>query len=189
MLAFAKISQGENRHFVTLSDNIFLNCGDLIKFYFVLENEAFIYLFHEDSRTNFTLLFPKTTQSAKASRSTPVCIPEGNSWIELDLNPEKEIFHLIVSTEQIEKLQKLYNHHIIVEENHAKNKSVQDILFEIKSLKRMSLRAKAEKPQRISGKLRGNYIGDLNIPPEIEHAAFEIFADGVYVKSYTINHK
>jgi hypothetical protein len=189
MAAVAKVIKGENHQFIPLSDNIVLQTGNLIKFYFEFEKEAFLYIFHEDSRGALTLLFPKDPQSPKVSQYAPVYIPEGNSWLELDSNTGKETFHLLVSAIQLEGLEKLYNRHNMLKEKDAIKQSVQAILTEIKSLRRENLRTQAERPQMVAGKLRGKSNDGSLTPQELRDAATEVTATGTYVNSVTIDHK
>jgi hypothetical protein len=187
--AVAQVNTSGRSQLIPVVDNMVLQSGNLIKFYLDLEKEGYLYLFHEDSQGELTLLFPKDSLKAKVLKNTSVYIPEGNSWIELDSHTGKETFHLLVSAVRLERLENLYNHHVMLKERDAIKQSVESILNQIKSLKRENFGRQAEKPIRIAGKLRGNSPSDSFIPQELSELASEITTSGTYVKSVTIDHK
>jgi hypothetical protein len=189
LAAVAKVIENGQHQIVPLTDNMVLRAGNLIKFYLELENEGYLYFFHEDSRGVLDRLFPVGSQQERVSKYTPVNIPEGNSWIELDSNTGKETFHLLVSIERLEQLEKLYNQHVILNAKSEINQSAQAILNEIKSLKRQNLLGQAEKPIRLAGKLRGNSSDGSITLADFRNFAVEITTTGTYVKSVTIDHK
>jgi hypothetical protein len=112
------------------------NYRSLIKFYLELESEGYFYLFHEDSRGELVRLVPQGSQSAFVLKYTPVYIPEATNWIELDLNTGKETFHLLVSEVRLDRLERLYNQHVTLNEKSKTTHSTQAVLDEIKALKR-----------------------------------------------------
>jgi hypothetical protein len=189
LAAVAQVNTNGRHKIIPVVDNMVLHSGNLIKFYLELEKEGYLYLFHEDSQGELTLFFPKNSWSKKVPASTPVYIPEGNSWIELDSNTGKENIHILVSTLRLERLEKLYNHHIMLKEKDDIKQSLESIIGEINSLKRTNFGKQAEKPLRIAGKVRGNSPGSSSIPQELSDMASEITTSGTYVKSVTINHK
>jgi hypothetical protein len=134
-------------------------------------------------------LFPKDLLSATIPKDTPVYIPEGNIWMDLDSHTGKETFHLLFSTVRLERLEKLYNHYLMLKEKEGITHSADSILNQIKSLKRENLGKQAEKPIRIAGKLRGNPSSGSLIPMESINLATEITTTGTYIKSVTIDHK
>lgn len=107
----------------------------------------------------------------------------------MDSQTGKETFHLLVSAVRLERLEKLYNHHIMLKEKDDIKQSVESILSQIKSLRRESLGKQAEKPIRIAGRLRGNSPSGSFIPQELSDLASEITTNGTYVKSVTIDHQ
>lgn len=189
MAAIARVFTGENNQFIPLKNNTLLNTGDLIKFYFYFEEQAYLYIFYEDSHGNLALLFPKEIEKAKIRNLTPVYIPGGASWIELDHITGKETFHIIASLLQLEKLEHLYCVHTQLKEIGEIKQSTLSILSEIKSISRQSFKKQAEKPVRIAGKLRGDLGDDLSIQQEFFKSGIEVNANSVFVKTLTIDHK
>jgi len=189
LAAVAQVNKDGRSQIIPVVDNMILQSENLIKFFLELEKEGYLYLFHEDSQSELVLLFPKDSLPAKVPKLTPVYIPEGNSWIELDSNTGKETFHLLVSAVRLERLEKLYNHHAMQNEKDDIKQSRESIISEIKSLKRENLGRQAEKPIRIAGKLRGNSPSSSLTLQELSELASEITTSGTYVKSVTIDHK
>ena len=189
LAAVAQVITSGRSQLIPVVDNMVLQSGNLIKFYLGLEKEGYLYLFHEDSQGELTILFPKDSLKAKVLKNTSVYIPEGNSWIELDSHTGKETFHLLVSAARLERLENLYTHHVMLKERDDIKQSVESILNQIKSLKRETFGRQAEKPIRIAGKLRGNSPSDSLIPQELSELASEITTSGTYVKSVAIDHK
>ena len=187
--AIAKVIKDRDSQIITLTDNIVLQSGNLIKFYLELDKEGYYYIFHEDSRGELVILFPKDIKKAIISRKTPIYIPEGNNWIELDSNIGRETFHIVVSAVDLTKLNELYKHHITLKEKDDLKKSGEMILHYIKSLKRQNFEQPAEKPIRIAGKLRGNSSDGLITQADFRNFVVEITTTGTYVKSVTIDHK
>lgn len=185
----AQVNTDGRSQIIPVLDNMVLQSGSLIKFYLESQQEGNFYLFHEDSQGELVLLFPKDSLPAKVSKLTPVYIPEGNSWIELDSHTGKETFHLLVSAVRLERLEKLYNHYVMLVEKDDRRQSRESIIGEIKSLKRENLGKQAERPIRIAGKLRGDSPGASFNPVEIVDLASEITTSGTYVKSVIIDHK
>lgn len=189
MSAVAKVTKGEDHQFIPLQDNIALQTGSLIKFYFEFEKESFLYIFHKDSSGTLTILFPRERQPAKVAQYTPVHIPEGNSWIQLDSNTGKENIYFIVSSAKLENLESLSSKHINMKEKVAVKESSQSILAEIKAIARNDLKKQAERPLRIAGRLRGDPGAEPSIQQELLRSAVEITANRTYVKTIKIDHK
>ena len=189
LAAVAQVNTSGRSQIIPVVDNMILQSGNLIKFYLDLEKEGYLYLFHEDSQGELVSLFPKDSLPAKVQKDTPVYIPEGNGWIELDSHTGKEIFHLLVSAVRLERLEKLYNHHIMLKEKEDIKQSRESIIGQIKSLKRENLGKPAERPFRIAGKVRDNSPSGSAFPQELSDLASEITTSGTYVKSVTIDHK
>ena len=187
--AVVQVIQNGQPKIIPLTDNMLLKSGNLIKFYFEFERDGWLYFFYEDSAGDLSLLYPKELEQSKILKFTPVFVPEGFFWIELDSKTGKETFHLIVSSVQLEQLESLYGARIVLKERSDIKQSTQSILAEIKSLGRKSLIRPAEKPLRIAGKLRGNSGSDQPIPIELFSTALEVTASRTYVKSITIDHK
>ncbi len=189
LAAIAKVIKAGRSQIIPLSDNIVLQASSLIKFYLEMESEGYLYLFHDGSRGELVRLFPQDSQSAIVLKYTPVYVPEADSWIELDSNTGNETFHLIVSAVRLDRLEILYNQHVILKEKSQINKSTKAILDEIKSLRRFNLEGSAEKPIRLAGKLRGNSSNGSITPAVFRNFASEISTTGTYVKSVTIDHR
>lgn len=187
--AVAKVIKDRDSQIITLTDNMVLQSGNLIKFYLELDKEGHYYIFHEDSRGELAILFPKGLQKTIAQRKTPIYIPEGNNWIELDSNIGRETFHIIVSAVGLTKLNELYKHHITLKEKDELKKSGEFILHHIKSLKRQNFEQPAEKPIRVAGKVRGNLDGGLVFSNDVINFVSEITITSTYVKTLIIDHR
>ena len=187
--AIAKVIRDRDSQIITLTDNMVLRSGNLIKFYLELDKEGYYYIFHEDSRGELAILFPKDMKKTIAPRKTPTYIPEGNNWIELDSNIGRETFHIVVSAVDLTKLNELYKHHTTLKEKGELKKSGEMILHHIKSLKRQNFEQPAEKPIRIAGKLRGEPDGDSAISQDIINFVSEITITSTYVKTLIIDHQ
>jgi hypothetical protein len=185
----AQVNTSGGSQIIPVVDNMVLQSGNLIKFYLDLEKDGYLYLFYEDPQGDLVLLFPKDFLTAKVPNHTPVYIPKENSWIELDSHTGKETFHLLVSAVCLERLENLYNHHVLLREKDDIELSRESILGEINSLGRKNFGKPAEKPIRIAGKLRGDSSIGSFIPQELRDFASEITTSGIYVKSVIINHK
>ena len=185
----AQVSTDGRSHIIPVVDNMVLQSGSLIKLFLESQEEVNFYLFHEDLQGGLALLFPKDLLPATIPKDTPVYIPEGNSWMELDSHTGKETFYLLFSAVRLERLEKLYNRYLMLKEKDDITHSVNSILNEIKSLRHENLGKQAEKPIRIAGKLRGNPPSGSLIPMELTSLASEITTTGIYIKSVTIDHK
>lgn len=64
LVEVAKFTKGGRSQIIPLSDNMVLQAASLIKFYLELEREGYLYLFHEDSRSELARLFPLNSQPA-----------------------------------------------------------------------------------------------------------------------------
>ncbi len=182
------VTDGQPR-VIPLAGGMALRSGSRIKFYAEFETGGYFYLFHEDSRGALALLFPPTPGGASVMAHTPVYVPEGAGWIELDANPGRETFHLLVSAERLVRLESLCSKHGTPEGKPAVKRSSRSILAEIRSVGGGGLDRPAEKPLRIAGKLRGTPEAGAVVPPELFESAVEVSAGGSYVKSITIIHK
>jgi hypothetical protein len=168
-----------------------LKSGDLIKFFLQSDTEIYFYFFHLGSQGNLTLLSPINNQSPKLNPGVQVYIPEGGMWLELDDRTGQEKFFLIASSTRLEKLEKLYERHTNLEDKSANQASVAAILSEISKLdqrdKRLS--APAEKPISLAGRLRDPNKKDTTIIPDIGSLSVELIANGIYSKTFTIDHR
>ncbi len=173
---------------VPLEDGMTLHSGDLVKFYAEFEQEGYLYVFHEDSRGTLTFLFPREPGRAAVKARTPVFVPEGGGWIELDPHPGRETFHLLVSAARRVRLEKLCADLRPPAEEAARMRASRSILAEIRSVAGGSLDRQAEKPLRIAGKLRGGAEAGAAAPPELFSSAVALATRGSYLKTITLVH-
>ncbi len=156
LAAVAQVNTSGRSQIIPVVDNMVLQSGNLIKFYLDLEKEGYLIFSMKILEVSWFFCFRKIRYQQKFEKDTPVYIPEGNNWIELDSRTGKETFHLLVSAVGFERLENLYDHHVMLKEKDDIKQSVESILDQIKSLKRENFGKQAERPIRIAGKLRGN---------------------------------
>ncbi len=179
--AVARETTDEQEQVLPLTDHATLPSGSLIKFYLETNSDGFGYCYHEDETGRITILLPDAAQASRLRKGAGISIPEGDSWIRLDSVPGKETFHLVVSPNQIERLESLNRMHLTPAVQGTDASPL--IRAEIGRLKRETFRKVSEKPVRIAGQIRAPSFTPL------VNSGKEMTVTGVGVESLTLLHK
>jgi len=185
----AQVTADGKAKIIPVENGTVLNSGDFIKFYLESLTVCYFYIFYVNSQGELSLLFPQHPDFETFSPSTPIFVPEQNSWFELDSKTGKESFYLLASETRLKHLENLYQNHLKITDKSARRLSQQSILKEIRATSRDSLAKPAERPVRIGGQLRG--AGPENNPPDQTIAALgsEITSETAYYRKITVEHK
>jgi hypothetical protein len=193
LFAFGALTGPEGKQKVMAVQNeTRLGSGDRLKLFIEPRSAIHVYLFHLSTEGELDFLFPGEGQSARILPGSPLHIPDGTRWFQLDTHTGQEKFFLLVSAQQLHRLESLYAQHATLKEKAALQSSADSIMNEIKQLrlKHKDLSAPAEKPVRIGGSLRGQTPKDASIFPDVTPLASEISAPGgFYGRTFTIDHR
>jgi hypothetical protein len=157
-----------------------------------LKEKCYAYVIYQGAQGEIRLLFPYELSDLEKGyqESKMYYIPKGGGWFELDSQVGQETFHLLASAHRLTNLEMLLKAY---EAASGENKKVvsQDVLEEIKQLRRTSrnLKAPAERPVQIVGRIRGSGEPESANRPDIEPLAVEISAESFYSRTFTIDHK
>lgn len=176
---------------VPVETHTVLSSGDRIKFFLEPKTDVYFYLFHLGPQGDLSLLFPPDLKKSQTLPGPPVYVPEDPLWFELDATKGMEKFFFLASKSQLRQLENLFARHTTLKEPIDIQSSTRAILNEISSLsqQRRSLAAPAERPVRIAGKQRGAQESDAAARSDITPFAKEIVVQGLYSKTFTIDHR
>ena len=191
---FAAIKNGDkNRQLITITRNTVLHTGDQLKMLIEPQTRCFVYLIYQSPQDKIYMLFPYDFHlfDTVEERSKQYYIPQGDSWFELDENTGIETFYLLASFERLTELDNLYAEYTLAKTPSRKQKLGKQILMNIRKLnnRNRELTARAERPLRISGTVRG--IGEEeNIHlKDLADIAVNISATHFYSQTFTIDHQ
>jgi hypothetical protein len=191
--AFGALKEGEGApQLVAINRDAALKAGDELKMLVELKEKCYAYVIYQGPQGEIRLLFPyELSDLEKGYQESKVYyVPKGGGWFELDSQVGQETFHLLASAERLITLEKLLKDY---ESAGSENKPfvAQDLLEEIQQLRRTNrnLKAPAERPAQIVGRIRGSGEPGPTNRPDIEPLAVEISAESFYSRTFTIDHK
>jgi hypothetical protein len=177
---------------VALTRDTILKSGDEIKMMVKLTKECFVYVVHQGSKGEVSLLFPYDVQQFQKDYVTEknYYIPKGRDWMKLDKNTGKEIFFLVASTERLLDLESKLGNYLSADAS-KKQTLADDVVSEIRGVrKRYSTFATiAEKPLTIGGNIRGTEKAEGARRPDVANIATQITAKNFFSKTITIDHQ
>lgn len=191
--AFGAIVGPENdQRLVAITRDTTLKTGDQVKMLVELKKRCFIYVIHQASDKEISLLFPYGFSQFETDYRLgyKYYIPSDDLWFELDENVGLESIYLIASSSKLNTLEEL-----LIEYEGAKigfrDKLGEEILAEIRKLKRKhrKFRAKAERPITIGGTVRGVKKDKKSVPFDIDPIADNVSAKDFYGRTFTIDHQ
>jgi hypothetical protein len=177
---------------IAIHSNATLTTGDELKMLLELKDPCYAYVIYQGSQGEIRLLFPYDLSDLDKGyqESTSYYIPRGGGWFELDSRLGEETFHLLASADRLTRLENLLKGYETAG-SEGKSVAAQDVLDEIQRLRRTrrSLKAPAERPVQIVGRIRGSNESVSEKRPDIEPLAVEISAESFYSRTFTIDHK
>ena len=182
----------EGRQLMPVKDKVDLKSGDKFKMLLGLQKEGYLYLIHQGSQGEISLLFPYDLKKLGTIYEPGIWyfIPAWDAWFILDQNPGIETFYLLASTRRLsglEDLIKKYEATPIKEREHL----AKQILSRIHELQRQNrqLKSVAERPVPILGSVRGVYETRNQLIKDLTSIAVEISAKNFFSRTFTIVHK
>ena len=169
-----------------------LKSGDQIKFFVRLETPSFLYLIHQNSLREMSVLFPHRFKllESRDTMSGKHYIPDGYQWFELDEHAGQERFYLLASSQRLFDLEALINQYESADKA-KKSESAEKITSEIRNLRKRHLKFKtyAEKPVAAIGNIRGVEQTEGVQSKDIADYAVEISTTTFFSRTYTIDHQ
>ncbi|MEX0602185.1 MAG: DUF4384 domain-containing protein, partial [Bacteroidota bacterium] len=149
---------GNAKAFVPITRDTSLRTGEEMKMLVELRKDCFVYVLHQNSKGEISLLFPYSLKqfSEDYELDKNYYIPLGRAWFKLDANTGRETFHLLATTQRLLDLEVLLGNHQSAEGD-RKQKLAADIVSEIRNVKRLyrTFTTLAERPVTIGGNVRG----------------------------------
>ena len=183
---------GKSKTMVSITHDTTLKSGEEIKMLVKLTKDCFVYLVHQDSKGEVSLLFPYEIRQFQTDYTVDrnYYIPKGRSWRAFDKNTGKEVFFLIASTERLLDLEVKLGNYFSADVS-KRQPMAADIVSLIRSVrKRYSIYATiAEKPLTIGGNIRGTEKVESARRPDVATIATQISANNFYSKTITIDHQ
>jgi len=191
--AFAALKESSSgSELVAIHRETALSTGDEFKMLLELKDKCYAYVIYQGPRQEIRLLFPYALSDFEKGldESKPYYIPKGHGWFELDDVKGSMAFHLVVSVQRLTRLETLLNNYESARSG-EKQAVAGDLLEEMRQLKRLntSLKAPAERPAQIIGRVRGNGEPEQTDIRDIENLAVEISAENFFSRTFTIDHK
>ena len=175
---------------IDFSERVKIKQGDLFKITVEPVQNAYVYLYLDDTEGKLTLLFPESFDSFGAASylKTSVSIPDGDNWFQLDGSKGTERFYLLASSQRLKNLEALTVRLRKVDEDPrstsaAKGAARQAVVDEIAVVRKLhsQVTIAAEKPVTVAGGTRGIGGPTTKGPTRIEAADF-------YTKTFRLDH-
>lgn len=191
--AFGGLKKGKQKaQLVAITRDTVLETGDELKMLLEIEEKCYAYVIYQGPKDQIRLLFPYAVSDLHQAyqESKVYYIPREEGWFELDDQVGQETFHLLVSSKRLRTLEGLIAQYDTVG-SEDKPALAAEIVAEIKRLRRQhrSLKAPAERPVQIVGRIRGADETAERGRPDIDRLAIEISAETFYSRTFTIEHK
>jgi hypothetical protein len=185
-------SNGKTMAPVAITRDTVLKSGDEIKMMVKLTKECFVYVVHQGSKGEVTLLFPYEVQQFQKDyvAEKNYYVPKGRDWMKLDKNTGKEVFFIIASTErQLDLETKLGNY--LSADASKKQTLADDLISEVRNVRKRytTFATNAEKPVTIGGNIRALEKAEGARRPDVSNIAVHIKATNFYSKTITIDHQ
>jgi len=129
--------------------------GDFLRVYVVPEDDAYIYVVHNDGKTLTLLNAPNA--ATKASKGAPVTLPAPEKFYQIDGGSDKESITVICSPTEIREVAKLFNTPNVAQKNWL------SLEKELVDKSKIELTQQADKPFQIAGNVRS-----MNADPFLE---------------------
>jgi hypothetical protein len=129
--------------------------GDFLRVYVVPEDDAYIYVVHNDGKTLTLLNAPNA--ATKASKGAPVTLPAPEKFYQIDGGSDKESITVICSPTEIREVAKLFNTPNVAQKNWL------SLEKELVDKSKIELAQQADKPFQIAGNVRS-----MNADPFLE---------------------
>ena len=169
-----------------------LSSGDKLKMMVQIKKTCFVYVFHKDSRGNFTLIFPYSIKQFDTDYQTArkYYTPKGDGWFQLDDRTGRETFYLIASDQRLLDIEYAY------QEYASSTSSERQHLAE-----QMVSKLDAIAPANLSSSAAGYTPADEHYatrgferatgadPMDITPLAREISFDNIYSETFSIDHR
>jgi Domain of unknown function (DUF4384) len=97
-----------------VTTNIVLSSGDKLKIMIELKNKCFVYLIHNNTQGEVTMLFPYNLKQFDADYQIArrYYVPKGDAWFQLDDKKGKETFYLIASDQRLLDVEYAYEKYV-----------------------------------------------------------------------------
>jgi hypothetical protein len=175
-----------------ISRDTTLKSGDQIKFFVKPQSPSYLYLIHQSSQHDLSVLYPSRFKQLDNQGAAPgeQYIPGGNQWFELDEHTGQEKFYLLASIQRLVDLETLINKYESADKT-KKSALADKIAAEIRKLRKRHLKFKtyAEKPVTIIGNLRGGDQAVSVHTKDVADYAVEISTATFFSRTYTIDHQ
>ena len=180
---------GDRSEIIPITKDTALRSGDRFKMFLQPVSACYLYVLYFSSQGELTLLFPAHFSTREMSDADQHLIPEGDRWFRLDGHTGSETFYLMASQKRLDHLEDLIDRHLKPTGSRAQKISTEEIIKELKNLRRqhLTLAAPAERPIRLGGNLRGAV--QQYIAQDIRRFAVEISAQEFFSRTFTIDHQ
>lgn len=123
-----------------------LKTGNFLRVYVVPEDDAYIYVVHNDGKTSTLLNAPQA--ATKTSKGSPVTLPAPEKFYQIDGGSDRESITVICSPTQIHEVTKLFNTPNVAPKNWL------SLEKELVDKSKIELSQQADKPFQIAGNVR-----------------------------------
>ena len=189
----ARVAHDGPERLIRIEKDTTLHTGDQMKMFIKPQSNCYIYLIYLSSAAELMLLYPTDLSASRTTTGIAHFIPNGSAWFALDEQTGKEKFYLLASVRRLTELENLLSKYAQKDTGViAQTSAVQDVLAEIKAVKRRyrNFNSTAERPIRIGGNFRGTEKQPSQTGlDEVTRMAVEITASEFYSRTFTIDHR
>jgi len=129
--------------------------GNFLRVYVVPEDDAYVYVVHNDGKTLTLLNAPNT--ATRTSKGSPVTLPAPEKFYQIDGGSDRESITVICSPTEIREVAKLLNTPNVAQKNWL------SLEKELVDKSKIELAQQADKPFQIAGNVRS-----MNADPFLE---------------------
>ena len=129
--------------------------GDFLRVYVVPEDDAYVYVVHNDGKTLTLLNAPNV--ATRTSKGAPVTLPAPEKFYQIDGGSDRESITVICSPTEIREVTKLFNTPNVAQKNWL------SLEKELVDKSKIELAQQADRPFQIAGNVRS-----MNADPFLE---------------------
>jgi uncharacterized protein DUF4384 len=171
------------RQSVSVTGEVTLKSGDELKIFIHQISPSFVYLLHEDQKSEIELLYPEGKAPAAASSGSHYIPPEPD-WLQLDDGVGIERLYIVASSTRLTGLEQLLDEYRAgTAAAHADVRK--RIVAELARLEKQHASPPwSERPVTMGGQIRGP-----RGRPDVANHATEVTAPGYFAKVLVIDHR
>ena len=175
-----------------------LKSGDKIKLMVELQKKCFVYVIHHSAQGELSMLFPYSMKQFTSDYLTlrKYYIPAGDAWFQVDAHVGTETFYLLAASRRLSEVEYLFGQYETAEpakKQEAAVRMIAEIRSVAKEREELAFRPdqadQADQADPSHYAIRGIERAQSQGPADISDISYEVSARGVYLRTFSFEHR